>query len=739
MTARATGKWLWRTGVAVLLILPAACNNSPYPEAEEGQNVLYKSFISEPNHMDPARSYSAGDSVIICNVLEPPFEYHYLKQPYELIGLTAVEVPKAEPREVTFGEKTYNATVYTIRLKPGTLYHDHPCFVPSNRQLTAKDVGDIRDVWDIKPTATREALAKDYVHAIRRLADPRLICPLYPTFAKHFLGMAEYRAGFEEKLEKVRKARKAAAGPLYNPEQDEKYNPIRIDYGKGADKFPFAKVIDKYTFEIVLQGPYPPILCWMAMPFFAPVPAEAIEFFNQRPLLERSIIFDKNLVGTGAFLMRQFDPTNQIVLERNPNFRLQRYPDLPRPTGDNPEALQRYEKMKAAGILKNKGKRLPMIDRIVWRVEKESIPRWNKFLQGYYDDSGVHGDYFDQTVRLSSRGDSLLTDELEQLGVRLVTSQKAGFYFFPFNMNDPVIGKKAGEAGRKIRHAISIAFDTEERIAVFESGRGVPSHGPIPPGIFGNEPGRIGINPVVYRWDDEGNRPVRRSLDEAKKLLAEAGYPNGYGKDGKPLTIQFVTSWGSAEERSRVRFVRKQFEKLNIRLIVDTKDANRFQESVRSGSFQFVRWGWQGDYPDPENFLFLFYAPDPSDIDGRTIPKYHSEEFNGLFRKMAGMENSPERLVIIRQMLKILRNDAPAIFVSHPVGYDLYHDWYRGVWANAMAQNAPKYHYINLTQRAAYIKEHNTPRAWPVVAFLALLGVSAIPAFRVAAKRLREV
>lgn len=740
MTARATGKWLWRTGVAVLLVLPAACNNSPYSEEEEGQNILYTTFSTEPNHMDPGQSYAAFDHSIIGNVLETPFEYHYLKQPYELIPMTAVDVPKARQREVTFGEKTHNATVYTIRLKPGTLYHDHPCFVPSNRRLTAKDVRGVRDVWDIKPTATREALAKDYVHAIRRLADPRLACPLYPTFAKHFLGMAEYRSAFEEKLEKAREARKAAAGPLYNPEQGEKYNPVRIDYGEGAEKFPFAKEIDKYTFEIVLGGPYPPILYWMAMPFFSPVPAEAIEFFNQRPLLERSIVFDKNLVGTGPFIMRQFDPTNQIVLERNPKYRLQRYPSLPRPTGDDPKALQRYDQMKAAGILENAGKRLPMIDRIVWRVEKESIPRWNKFLQGYYDESVVRGDFFDQTVRLSSQGDSVLTDELSELGVRLVTSQLAGFYYYVFNMNDPVIGRGAGEAGRKLRHAISVAFDTEEEIAVFESGRGVPSHGPIPPGIFGSELGRIGINPVVYRWDAEGNRPVRRSLDEAKKLLAEAGYPNGYGKDGQPLTIQFVTGWSSAEGRSQVRFVRKQFEKLNIRLKIETSDSNRFNEKVRSGSFQFIHWGWRGDYPDPENFLFLMYGPHGKvKSGGENHSNYDSEEYNRLFQQMAAMENTPERLEIIRKMLKILRYDAPVIFGHHPVGYGLYHDWYRGVWPNAIAMNTQKYHRIDPVRRAAYRKEHNTPRVWPVVAFLALLGASAIPAFRIAARRLREV
>ena len=741
MTAAcAKGKWIRLMGVVLLAILPAACTNSPYPEEEEGQNILYTTFTTEPNHMDPAQSYAAFDHSVIGNVLETPFDYHYLKQPYELVPMTAVEVPKAEQREVTFGGKTYTATVYTVRLKPEVRYHDHPCFVPSNLELTEEDVRGVRDVWDIKPTATRQALAKDYVHAIRRLADPRLACPLYPTFSKHFLGMAEYRSAFEEKLEKAREARKAAAGPLYNPEQDEKYNPVRIDYGGGAEKFPFVKEIDKYTFEIVLQGPYPPILYWMAMPFFSPVPEEAIEFFNQRPLLERSIIFDKNLVGTGPYLLREFDPTNQIVLERNPNYRLVRYPSLPRPAGDDPAALERYEKMKAAGIHKLEGERLPMIDRIVWRMEKESIPRWNKFLQGYYDGSGVHGDFFDQTVRLSSEGDSVLTDELSDLGVRLVTSQLAGFYYYVFNMNDPVIGQPAGESGRKLRQAISIAFDTEEETAVFERGRGLSSHGPIPPGIFGSEPGPIGINPVVYRWDAEANRPVRRSLDKAKKLLAEAGYRDGYGKDGKPLTIRFVTAWSSAEQRNRVMFVRKQFEKLKIRLRIETSDYNRFQKKVETGSFQFIRWGWRGDYPDPENFLFLMYGPHGKvKTGGENHSNYDNEEYNKLFRQMAAMENTPERLEIIRKMLKVLRNDAPVIFGYHPVGYGLYHDWYRGIWPNAILMNTQKYHRIDPVRRAAYRKEHNTPQVWPVVAFLALLGVSAIPAFRIAARRLREV
>jgi ABC-type transport system substrate-binding protein len=266
----------------------------------------------------------------------------------------------------------------------------------------------------------------------------------------------------------------------------------------------------------------------------------------------------------------------------------------------------------------------------------------------------------------------------------------------------------------------------------------VPSQGPIPPGIFGHESGPAGINPVVYRWDAEAGRPKRRPLSEARKLLAEAGWPNGYDANGQPLVIRFTTPWSSPEGRSRVRFVRKQFAKLNIRLLIDTSDHNRFNQKVLSGSFQFVHWGWAGDYPDPENFLFLFYAPDPNTPEGQTVPKYYSREFNRLFAKMRSKPNSPARLAVIREALALLRRDAPAVFASHPVRYGLYHDWYRNAWPNAMAHNTLKYCRIDVERRQAYRRRHNAPRWWPIVLLGAILAVSIVPAVFVAARRLRE-
>jgi oligopeptide transport system substrate-binding protein len=726
-----------RAVLVAAALLPATCSNSPYPESQESTNVLYTTFSEEPAHMDPAIMYGSAEFSVLGNVLEPLFQYHFLKRPYELAPLLAREVPRPEHRKVTYEGRSVEATVYTVRLRPGILYQDHPCFVEANRRLSEEDLRGIRGVEDFRRVATREMVAGDFVHAVRRLADPRLDCPLYGTFEKNLLGMGGYRKALVDHFDRERQARSAAAGPLYNRELDEMFRPIPVDYAEGAERFPFVRQIDRYSFEVVLSQPYPRILYWMATTFFAPVPPEAVEFFSQPGLLERSIVLDRNPVGTGPYVLRQFDPTNQIVLERNRNFRVELYPDLPLPATDDAQGRANYEMMKAAGMLDDVGRRLPMVDRIVYRMERESIPRWNKFLQGYYDNSGIQSDVFDQAVTLSSRGEASLTDELAGRGIRLLTDNSAVLYYYAFNMTDPVFGGYT-DRQRKLRQAISIALDAEEGIAIFANGRGVPAQSPIPPGIFGHEEGAGGVNPVVYRWDASAARAVRRPLADARKLLAEAGYPDGYSAEGKPLEVRFITGWSSPEGRSRLMLIRKQLDRLNIRLVVETSDYNRFNDKLRSGNFQLVRLGWAADYPDPENFLFLFHQPDANKPDQQNPSRYDNRTYNELFVRMRGMENSPERLAVIRQMLGVLREDAPAVFDHHPAVLGLHHDWYHNAYPHAMAFNTMKYVRIDPARRAEYVRQANAPRWWPVAALAGVLAILTIPAVRAAVRHLRE-
>ncbi|MES9965931.1 MAG: hypothetical protein ABW074_01515, partial [Sedimenticola sp.] len=69
--------------------------NNPYPAAEADRNILYSSFSERPKHLDPVRSYSSDEYAFIAQIYEPPLQYHFLKRPYTLEPLSAVEVPKA--------------------------------------------------------------------------------------------------------------------------------------------------------------------------------------------------------------------------------------------------------------------------------------------------------------------------------------------------------------------------------------------------------------------------------------------------------------------------------------------------------------------------------------------------------------------------------------------------------------------------------------------------------------------
>ena len=717
-------------------VLAVAGCNSPYPDSDEGRNITYNFLLEEPNHLDPAQAYGGQAYPLLYQILEPPFQYHFLKRPYTISPLTAAEVPRPEKRTVTWQGKTVEATVYTIRIKPGIRYQNHPCFVEANRRLSRQDAHGIRSVYDFTETATRELVAADYVLAIRRLADPRLACPVLPTMEQNILGLGPYGDALEAALEAERKRRRRAGGPFYNEEQDEKYNPVRLDYGAYA--CPGVRAVDSHTFEVVLPHPYPQILYWMILPFFTPIPAEALEFFNQRVLLERSIIFDRNPVGTGPYKMVEYDPTNQIVLARNENFRDERYPDLPRPPADDTKARALYETMRDEGMLEDAGKPLPMIDRAVYRMDKEWIPRWNKFLQGYYDASLISSDTFDQAVSLTSQGDAILSDEMARRGIRLLTAPALIVSYLAFNMEDPVIGGYS-EKQRKLRQAISIAYDVEEEIAIFENGRGTAAHSPIPPEVFGHEEGEAAMNAVVYRWDEQRKRPVRRSLDEAKRLLAEAGYADGFGPDGQPLTIRFDNAWVTTIHRPRLRFVAKQFAKLGIRLDIRTTDNNRLWEKVLDGNYQLLAWGWLADYPDPENYLFLLYGPNSRSKGGsENNANYANPEFDRLFREMRNMENTPQRLAIIRRMNRIAQQDAPWIFGLHPVAYSLVHQWYGNSYPHAMKVNTLKYRKIDVSARADRRRAWNAPRWTPVLVVVALLAIASIPAIRAAVRHARE-
>jgi oligopeptide transport system substrate-binding protein len=673
--------------LAVFSALAAGCGevwNDPYPAAERGKSILYTSFVSRPKHLDPVQSYTEDEAQFTQQVYEPLLQYHYLKRPYELIPLTAVDVPK--PRSIEGGK----FTVYEIRIRPGIRYQPHPAFVPENLKLERNRIDRLKSPYQL-PTGTRELVADDYIYQIKRLAHPRLHSPIFGLMAEHIAGMAEF------------------AKQLKSADTKQGWLDLRQLPLKGVER------VDSHTFRVTLNGAYPQFVYWLAMPFFAPVPWEADRFFAQPGMEARNFTLDWWPIGTGAYMLTENNPNARMVLERNPNFHGEAYPG----EGEPEDA--------SAGLLADAGKPLPFIDKLVFSREKEGIPYWNKFLQGYYDTSGIGSDQFDQAVRVSIEGDTNVTPEMEEKGIRLSTSVETTTGYIAFNWLDPVVGGSS-ERARKLRHAISIAFDVEEQITIFANGRGIPAQGPIAPGIFGYREGREGINPVVYDWVD--GKPERKSIDVAKRLLAEAGYPDGRdARTGQPLVIYFDTVVRGAGDKASFDWIRRQFEKLSIQLVIRDTDWNRFQEKIRKGDTQTFRLGWNADYPDPENFLFLLHGPQSrARSQGENAANYVNPEFDALFEKMKNMPNSPERQKIIDRMVDVARIDAPWIWGVHPKKYSLRHSWIANDKPNTMARNNMKYLRIDPQRRAELRAAWNRPVLWPVGIIIAVLVVFSLPA-----------
>jgi ABC-type transport system substrate-binding protein len=149
-----------------------------------------------------------------------------------------------------------------------------------------------------------------------------------------------------------------------------------------------------------------------------------------------------------------------MVLTKNPYFHGEKYPTV----GEAED--------QKSGLLVDAGKSLPFIDKVIYSLEKENIPYWNKFLQGYYDVSGISSDSFDQAIQVGTSGDFALSDAMKKKGIQLETAITTSIGYLGFNMLDPVIGGYT-ESATKLRQAISIAIDYEDYISIFANGRGI--------------------------------------------------------------------------------------------------------------------------------------------------------------------------------------------------------------------------------------------------------------------------
>lgn len=477
----------------------------------------------------------------------------------------------------------------------------------------------------------RRLVAEDFVFAIKRIANVKYRSQNWPIFNERIVG-----------LDAFREYTKTAA--------DE----WSVDYGMPVEGL---KALDERTLQITLTRPWPQFLeIALSDAATAPVPKEAVDYYRAR--------IPNHPVGTGPYQLVQWRRGSFLELVRNANWRGQPYPQDGEPADE------------AAGLLVDAGKRMPFIDRIIFRIIEEDQPRWLLFLRGELDTSGIPKDNFNQAIDPTGRQ---LTEQMRQRGIVLHTYIDPSTFWIGFNLKDPLLG-----ANKPLRMAISRAIDRQRMIDLFANGRGIVAHGFVSPGLNSYDPTIADAG--FSRYDPQ----------EAKQLLAQAE-----ALLGKPIPPLKLGMPGSDNvSRQMGQFLQQYFKEIGLTLQVDYMDWPTYLTEMKNGHLQMFSSGVSASCPDAIDFLEMFgtkyFSPGPNCFF------YSNPEYDALLEQAQVMPDSPDRMALYRRMERMVMADYPAVFTMHRIAYALHHGWYKNVKPHTFSYNVIKYRRLDLLQRKNY-------------------------------------
>lgn len=347
------------------------------------------------------------------------------------------------------------------------------------------------------------------------------------------------------------------------------------------------KAIDAQTFEVKLVYPTPYFIGMTAFYTFFPVREDAVASSLKDWSLEPG-----NAVSNGPFMLGEINKGSKIVLVKNEDY------------------------WNADSV----------------KLEKIECLTW-------YDEHRIMMAYKNDLIHVVSKVPTYSFQKLRDSDPTLKVFPIDGVYFYSLNVNLKPLDDV------RVRRALSLAVDRESIV------ERVTRHGQIPSSSIVSLVS-LDQNGEVFATKHNYGIPTDASgVEEARMLLAEAGYPNG---DGFPvLELKYNTSPGHKAIATAIMKMWK--ENLNIDVTLVEEEWTHFQETRRNGEFEIARSGWIGDFSDPMSYLNMFYS--------RSIMNYGNWS-NGTYDSLIAnsSDKSPEiRFNMLYQALDILMTESAVI------------------------------------------------------------------------------
>ena len=500
---------------------------------------------------------------------------------------------------------------YTFHIKPGIRFTPDPAFQGKKRELTADD----------------------YVYSFKRLYDPALKSPWL------FL--------FEDKI--------VGDGVLKRQSKQGRFN---YDVPVAG-----LQALDRYTLRIRLNAPDRNFPFEMAMPATGAVAREVIDAYAGDA--------GNHPVGTGPFAIAEWQRSNRIVLQANPDFRETVFHAAP--------GADAADRAIAAAL---DGKRLPLVGRIEIKVMEEPQPR----MLGLFNREFDYLEQIPPPLAEMALSDGQLKPELARQGMQLSLFTPLQTYYMWMNMEDPVIGGYSSDR-IALRRAIALSYNRAEDIRILEKGLAIPAQSPLPPDMPGYDP--------AYRSPVEYNVPLARAL------LDRFGYRQN-GKDGyrttpagKPLILTMHTL-ASTTGRLRDELWRRNLNAIGIRVEFKSDKYGDIIKASRLGKVQMFETNWIADFPDGENFFQLLYGPN----SGRAnYARFDLPAFNRRYEQARQLPDSPARTQLYRDMTQLVHGYAPWVIRTHPLSADLLHPWVKNYKRHPVEFTVWRYVDIDVAQR----------------------------------------
>lgn len=238
----------------------------------------------------------------------------------------------------------------------------------------------------------------------------------------------------------------------------------------------------------------------------------------------------------------------------------------------------------------------------------------------------------------------------------LTVADYIGTYYVCFNTEDEVFSNPL------IRKAFSLAIDRNYIVENVSQAGEVPATGYVPAGVNDAAgPGSDDFRTVGGEYYSVAEEDYEKNCEEARALLAEAGYPNG---EGFP-TVEYMYNTNDKHKAIGEALQNMWQEQLGVTVNLSNQDWNVFLESRKQGDYQIARNGWIADYNDPCSFLDMWYTG-----GGNNDAQYSNKDYDAKIDAAKATAVQEERMKAFHEAEDILIEQdnvlVPVYFYTQP-------------------------------------------------------------------------